>query len=157
MHNTRFRHLGTPWGFAALSYSPKRIRRPCTGTAGNQKCDLQELLAKPGANAEQGKGFRCWMWSARSQLLHLGYAGLSQLLVSRSKNLSLKDEKRERDQQCVTAEVKQQSCLHLIAQQFGLCSLFSAAGLKIPSVSPKTALAASLQAVLKLLRFVQDN
>lgn len=32
----------------------------------------------------------------------------------------------------------QRGCLHLIAQQFGLHSLFSAAGLKIPSVSQKS-------------------
>jgi len=29
--------------------------------------------AKPGGNAERGKGLKCWMWSARSQLLHTGY------------------------------------------------------------------------------------
>lgn len=54
-------------------------------------------------------------------------------------------------------ETGQRSCLHLIAQQFGLHSLFSAARLSIPSVSRKTALAASLQAGLKLFHFVQDN
>lgn len=54
-------------------------------------------------------------------------------------------------------ETGQQSWLHLIARQFGLRALFSTAGLKIPSVSQKTALAASLQAVLKLFHFVKDN